>query len=141
MLNKLSLTVYQPPNLLKFLIFYEQVIPELFEFQKDAFVEGEYFFESDHFAAFLKLQQSHKSPNDQVEAADADVIFLKGVLAEYDDSGCKVSLDVSISDDKNVNFVYISFDIFGIKSPEYIQNIVMNFVDILSGHIFTLTSL
>ena len=76
MLNELSLTIYQPPNFLKFFIFYEQVISEFFEFQKDTFVEGEYFFESNHFAAFLKLQQSHQSPNNQIEATDADVILL-----------------------------------------------------------------
>ena len=127
-----SLVIDHLPYFSVFLVFNEEVVSELLKFIKNRMVEVQYFLKGDSLASPLQLQQPNQSPHDKIETPDTQNLLLQGFLAEQKHPRCKIPLDLPVSNDKNINFINMFLDMFGMQPPKNIKNIIMYFINIFN---------
>ena len=127
-----SLVIDHLPYFSVFLVFNEEVVSELLKFIKNCMVEVQNFLKGDPLTSSLQLQQPNQSPYDKIETPDTQNLLLQRFLTEQKHPRCKISLNLPISNDKNINFIDMFFDMFRMQSSKNIKNIIMYFINIFN---------
>lgn len=77
------------------------------------------------------MNQPKDSPDDQVETSNPNIDIFESLFSKEDYSRCEISFNFTISNNQNIDFTDMAFNILCIQSSKNVQNIMMNFVYIL----------